>query len=62
VLAIVLWGGAAVGHLRAPLNPVERLVAATAAGLLVAALPVTDELGFALAAVFGLWHGIRSRR
>jgi TRAP transporter 4TM/12TM fusion protein len=62
VLAIVLWGGAAVGHLRAPLNPVERLVAATAAGLLVAALPLTDELGFALAAVFGLWHGIRSRR
>jgi TRAP transporter 4TM/12TM fusion protein len=61
VLAIVLWGAAAVGHLRAPLNPVERLVAAAAAGLLVAALPVTDELGFALAAVFGLWHGIRSR-
>ncbi len=25
-------------------------------------LPVTDELGFALAAVFGAWHCFRSRR
>ena len=42
---------AAIGYLRAPLNLGERFVAAGAAGLLVAALPVTDELGFALAAV-----------
>lgn len=62
VLAIVLWGAAAIGYLRAPLAIAERVLAAAAAGLLVAALPITDELGFALAAVFALVHGIRSRR
>jgi TRAP-type uncharacterized transport system fused permease subunit len=62
VLAIVLWGAAATGYLRAPLAIAERVLAAAAAGLLVAALPITDELGFALAAVFALVHGIRSRR
>jgi TRAP-type uncharacterized transport system fused permease subunit len=62
VLAIVLWGAAAIGYLWSPLNLGERFVAAGAAGLLVAALPVTDELGFALAAVFGAWHLFRSRR
>ena len=62
VLAIVLWGGAAIGYLWSPLNLGERFVAAGAAGLLVAALPVTDELGFALAAAFGAWHLFRSRR
>jgi len=62
VLAIVLWGAAAIGYLRAPLNLGERFAAAGAAGLLVAALPVTDELGFALAAAFGAWHLFRSRR
>jgi TRAP transporter 4TM/12TM fusion protein len=62
VLAIVLWGAAAIGHLRSPLNPVERAVAAFAAGLLVAALPVTDEAGFALAAAFAAWHFWRTRQ
>ncbi len=62
VLAIVLWGAAAVGHLRALLNIGERIVAAGAAGLLVAALPVTDEIGFVLAAIFAAWHAWRSRR
>jgi TRAP-type uncharacterized transport system fused permease subunit len=62
VLAIVLWGAAAIGYLWSPLNLGERFVAAGAAGLLVAALPITDELGFALAAAFGAWHLLRSRR
>ncbi len=62
VLAIVLWGAAAIGHLRSPLNAAERLVAAVAAGLLVAALPITDEAGFALAAAFMGWHYLRTRR
>lgn len=61
VLAIVLWGAAAVGFLRGPLAIWERFLAAGAAGLLVAALPVTDELGFALSAAFIGWHYFRNR-
>ena len=62
MLAIALWGGAAIGYLWAPLNPAERVISALAAGMLIAALPITDEIGFALAAAFFLWHGLRSRR
>jgi TRAP transporter 4TM/12TM fusion protein len=51
VLAIGLWGGAIVGYLAGPLPWPLRLAAAAAALLLVLALPVTDELGLALAAV-----------
>jgi TRAP transporter 4TM/12TM fusion protein len=60
-LAITLWGAAVIGYLRTPLAAWERLLAAAAAFTLVAALPVTDEIGFALAAlVLGL-HWWRSR-
>jgi len=62
LLAIALWGAAAIGYLWSPLNIGERFFAAGAAGMLVAALPLTDETGFAMAAIFGLWHGLRSRR
>ncbi len=62
VLAIGLWGAAAIGYLWSPLALAERVFAAAAAGLLIAALPVTDELGFAGAALFALWHALRSRR
>ncbi|HMX69640.1 MAG TPA: TRAP transporter permease [Accumulibacter sp.] len=62
VVAIVLWGAAAIGHLRAPLNAAERLFAAAAAFMLVAAIPLTDEIGFAMSAAFALWHGLRTRR
>jgi TRAP transporter 4TM/12TM fusion protein len=62
VLAIVLWGTAAVGYLRMPLNMFERIFAATAAFLLVAAIPLTDEIGFAMSAVFLGWNFWRSRR
>jgi len=61
LLAIALWGAAAIGHLRAPLALWERALAALGAGLLVAALPLTDELGFALGAVFFGWHWLRTR-
>jgi TRAP-type uncharacterized transport system fused permease subunit len=60
-LAIYLWGSAAIGYLWAPLNTVERGVAAAAAFALVVALPVTDELGFAAAALFLSWQGWRRR-
>ena len=62
VLAILLWGAAAVGYLWSLLNLAERGVAATGAGMLVAAVPLTDEIGFSIAVLFGLWHALRSRR
>ncbi|PKO42506.1 MAG: C4-dicarboxylate ABC transporter [Betaproteobacteria bacterium HGW-Betaproteobacteria-4] len=62
LLAITLWGAASIGYLRAPLAAWERVWAALAAFLLVAALPLTDEIGFAACAAFIGWHLIHSRR
>jgi len=62
LLAIGLWGAGAIGYLLGPLNWPERVVAVLAASLLVAALPLTDELGFAAVALFVVWHVWRSRR
>ncbi len=60
-LAIALWGVAVIGFLRMRLALWERTLAAAAAFTLVAALPVTDEIGFALAVVFFALHWWRSR-
>ncbi len=61
-LAIGLWGGAVIGFIAVRLGFVERVLAAAAAFTLLAALPLTDEIGFALAALFGLivWRRARS--
>ena len=56
VLAIFLWGCAAIGYLWTPLSLAERISAAFIAGLLVAAIPITDELGFALSIAFVAWN------
>jgi TRAP-type uncharacterized transport system fused permease subunit len=56
LLAIGLWGAAAIGYLFKPLSWFERLVAASGAFSLVAALPLTDEVGFVICAGFFLWH------
>jgi TRAP transporter 4TM/12TM fusion protein len=48
VLAIGLWGVAVIGYLRGRLSWWERLLAFAAGVLLILALPITDELGFAL--------------
>ncbi|HQR70515.1 MAG TPA: TRAP transporter permease [Burkholderiaceae bacterium] len=61
VLAIVLWGGTAIGYWLAPLSWIERAIAFTAAALLVAAVPLTDELGIATSAVLIVWHVLRWR-
>ena len=53
--------GAAIGYLRGPLNWVERLAAFASASLLVAAVPWTDEAGFAASALFVGWHLFRTR-
>ncbi len=62
IVAIVLWGGTTIGYWLAPLNWIERAWAFTAAALLVAAVPVTDEIGLAAAAALALWHFIKVRR
>jgi TRAP-type uncharacterized transport system fused permease subunit len=61
ILAIVLWGGASIGFWLAPLNWLERAIAFTAAALMVAALPLTDEIGIASAVALIVWHVVRTR-
>jgi TRAP-type uncharacterized transport system fused permease subunit len=61
LVAIGLWGGAAVGYLYGPLLWPERIFATLAAGMLVVALPLTDEIGFAASAAFIAWHAYRTR-
>jgi TRAP transporter 4TM/12TM fusion protein len=64
-LAMILWGAAFVGHLMRPLALWERILAFVAAGFLVAAVPITDEIGFALAALMigqHLWRVRAARR
>jgi len=62
VIAIGLWGGAAIGYfLRGPIGWPERVVAFAAASLLVAAVPWTDQAGFVASALFVLWHLWRTR-
>lgn len=63
VIAIGLWGTAVIGWLGHPLSWPLRALAAAAAITLIAALPLTDEVGFALAAAFALlvWRGRAAR-
>jgi TRAP transporter 4TM/12TM fusion protein len=61
VVAIILWGGAVIGHWLGPLRWYERLFAFAAAAFLVAALPVTDEIGLAMTAALVIWHVARER-
>ncbi len=61
LVAIAMWGAGAIGFLITPLNWVERVVAVVAASFLVAAVPLTDEIGFAAVATFVAWHVWRSR-
>jgi len=62
LVAIALWGGTAIGFWLAPLNGFERIWAFVAAGFLVAALPVSDEIGLGMALALVVWHGFRARR
>jgi TRAP transporter 4TM/12TM fusion protein len=62
LLAITLWGAASVGFLLVPLALAERVFVTVAAVMLVAAVPATDEIGFAMAIVFAGWHVWQKRR
>lgn len=61
VVAIILWGGAAIGFWLAPLNWFERAFAFVAACFLVAAIPLTDQIGFVMTAMLVVWHVMRTR-
>jgi TRAP transporter 4TM/12TM fusion protein len=61
VVAIILWGGAAIGYWLAPLRWFERAFAFAAAAFLIVALPLTDEIGLAMAALLVVWHVGRAR-
>ena len=56
-ISIGLWGAAVIGWVGRPLGWPLRILAIVAAFTLVAALPFTDEIGFALALLFagGVW-------
>jgi len=61
LVAIGMWGAGAIGFLITPLNWLERVYVIVAASFLVAAVPMTDEIGFAAVAAFVAWHVWRSR-
>ena len=61
-LGIGLWGVAVVGYFLRPAQIWERVLAFAAGVSLIVALPMTDEIGFALAALFVLQHWLRARR
>ncbi|WP_214475352.1 TRAP transporter permease [Mesorhizobium sp. dw_380] len=61
-MGIVLWGAAAVGFLVRRMAWWERLVAFAAGVLLVAAVPLTDETGWALSLIWIGWHCWRARQ
>jgi TRAP transporter 4TM/12TM fusion protein len=62
MLAVVLWGGTAIGYWAGPLSLVERAAAFAAACSLVLALPLTDEIGIGMAALLFIVHAVRVRR
>jgi TRAP-type uncharacterized transport system fused permease subunit len=62
LLAIVLWGGVVVGHLFANLTTAQRVACGLTATMLVSALPLTDEIGFAMAAGLLVWMLVTRQR
>ena len=63
VLAIGLWGAAAIGFFMRPLSWWERSWAFLAAALLIVALPETDEMGLLACGLFVFWvwwRGVRA--
>jgi TRAP transporter 4TM/12TM fusion protein len=62
ILAVGLWGMASTGYLQQKMPVWERLLSLGAGALLVVALPLTDELGFALGALVIFQHLWRARQ
>ena len=62
VLAISLWAVMTIGYMWQPVGLFGRIFAFVAAAMLVAAVPFTDEIGFAMAGVFILWQWFKNRK
>lgn len=62
LLAVGLWGMASTGFLQQKMLVWERVLSLAAGALLIVALPVTDEIGFALGILVIVQHVWRSRR
>ncbi|MFC3608149.1 TRAP transporter permease [Stutzerimonas tarimensis] len=60
--AIGLWGVVFTGYLARHLAWWERILAFVAGGTMILAMPITDEIGFALGALFLAQHFWRARR
>jgi TRAP transporter 4TM/12TM fusion protein len=61
VIALLFLGIAAVGYMNARLNIFERIICMAVAFLLIAAIPLTDELGFALMFLFIIYRWFKFR-
>ena len=61
-LAIGIWGVVFTGYLQAKLTWWERLLGLAAGASLILATPISDEIGFALSAIFIAQHFWRARR
>ena len=62
VLAMKVWGAAVIGFLLTRLTVWERLWAVGAAAMFIVALPITDEIAFAMTASFIVWQWLAKRR
>jgi TRAP transporter 4TM/12TM fusion protein len=60
--AIGLWGIASIGYLQRPLAWWERVLGFAAGATLIMAMPITDEIGFAIGALLLAQHIVRARR
>jgi TRAP transporter 4TM/12TM fusion protein len=60
--AVSLWGVTAVGYLFGPVKLWERAWTFAAAALLAVAIPLTDEIGFALGIAFVAYHWWSTRQ
>jgi TRAP-type uncharacterized transport system fused permease subunit len=61
-VAIGIWGAVFTGYLQAKMTWWERVLGFAAGASLILATPASDEIGFALAALFIAQHFWRARR
>lgn len=62
LIAMLFLGMTAVGYMNAPLNIIERIICFCVSILLIAAIPITDELGFGLMIIFIIYRWFKFRR
>lgn len=60
--AIGLWGAVFTGYLQRSLSWWERIIAFAAGAAMIASIPISDEIGFGLGAIFLIQHYWRARR